>query len=255
MDAALTFDDISPDYVSLTKLRQLIDFLSRANIPATLFIIPNSNGSHLLDEEYIDTLKLAQCLGNEIAMHGYKHGRMLTLKGIALKNEFGSLLPIPWPIYEKQKELIRNGIVCFRQKLGDRPVGFRAPSYLHNRVTFRVLKELGFSYDSSRTVFKPTHYSHFRIRTLHTPAPCVIEGIVEIPVTGDYTYGLHNCDLCAVLQRAIYDFRWARDFHGAFVINTHIQNIRRELDFLGVLVDRLDSDTTFVRLKDLTKMA
>ena len=251
MNTALTFDDISPAYVSVQKLEQLIDFLNKINITTTLFVIPNSHGIYPLDEEYVNTLKFAKDSEHEIALHGYKHGRMLNLGGIALKNEFGSLLPIPWPSYEKQKDLIKRGMKCLREKLGEYPVGFRAPSYLHNRKTLRVLKELGFNYDSSKTVFKPAHNCRFRIKTFHAPRPVTIEDITEIPITGDYTYDLNNYN---TLERAVNDFRWVRRLNGVFVVNTHIRNLYLELDFLRILIKKLAPNTNFLRLKDLASM-
>lgn len=92
--------------------------------------------------------------------------------------------------------------------LGVKPLGFRAPYYLHNKVTLKALSSLGFNYDSSITIFKPTHSPRLRMKWLHDCKPCVKEGVVEIPVSGDYTYNLKNNNFYEYFRIAIRDFEW-----------------------------------------------
>jgi len=253
MNTVFTFDDISPDYVSVFKLKKLITFLNDININATLFIIPNSNGQFPLDEAYISTLKFAIKTGHEIAQHGYRHGNPLKLGVIPLKSEFGSILPIPWPSYEKQINLFTKGKILIKEKIGQNPVGFRAPSYITNKITFKILKELGYSYDSSKTLFKPTQNLRFRFRTFNSAKLSIIEGIKEIPVTGDYTHNLTYDNFFHALKRAINDFKLVKKMKGIFVVNVHIQNLDIQLKFIRKLNEKLSKNTKFFKLQDIAE--
>jgi peptidoglycan/xylan/chitin deacetylase (PgdA/CDA1 family) len=252
LKTAITFDDISPAFIHVSKLKQLIDFLNERNVRSTLFVIPNSRGIFPLNDEFGKLLRVAISSGHEIAMHGYMH----------TENEFGytkiaQIFSIPFPRYEKQRELIKRGTEYFRKLIGERPFGFRAPSYQHNNATLRALASLGFKYDSSKTVFKPTHLSYFRLRTFYPPKIIEMQGITEIPVTGDYTYKLKNhpctCDFQYALYKAICDFKWVKRIQGVFVLNNHVSSQRFDgvLNFLNKIIRKLQQKTEFLTLKDL----
>jgi len=182
--------------------------------------------------------------GHEIGLHGYDHA----------KNEFGFLVPVPLPSLEAQCELLRKGRECLRNEIGESPIGFRAPNYRHSWVTLQALRSLGFKYDSSKTVFKPTGGMRFRVRTGISPKPKRIGGtLFEIPVTGDYTNGLDPSCFSLRLARAKADFEWVKKLNGVFVLNCHPQvSGTLAIDFLRRLINELQKDTEFVRLSDLT---
>jgi peptidoglycan/xylan/chitin deacetylase (PgdA/CDA1 family) len=243
----LTFDDISPSYLTSSELTRIIDFSNDLNVACTFFVVPDNNMLHA-SEGFKAALRYAVGCGIEMALHGYMHR----------KNEFGLLyplpLPLPFPSLGKQKELIRRGVKRLFDSIQIKPVGFRAPFYMHNGNTTRALAELGFKYDSSATVFKTTHCSSFRIKWLNFFGPYMVSGIVEIPVTGDYTYNLRNYGFTHSLKIAMRDFDLAMLYKGVFVINNHpncLHNGGTEL--LKVLIKKLEGLTTFARLCDIAR--
>ena len=76
MNTAITFDDISPDYVPIPKLKQLLDLLDRMGIVSTLFVIPDSRGVRLPKGEFVDLLRAAIDMGHEVGLHGYRTPQM-----------------------------------------------------------------------------------------------------------------------------------------------------------------------------------
>ncbi len=185
----------------------------------------------------------AKLSGHEIGLHGYSHA----------KNEFGFIVPIPSPSMDVQRKLLRKGRECLMNEIGEEPVGFRAPDYRHSRLTLQALESLGFKYDSSKSVFKPTGGMRFRFRTGISPGPKRIGTLVEIPVTGDYTNSLDRSCFSRRLARAKADFKWVKKRRGVFVLNCHLQvSGTLGIDFLSSLISELRGDTEFVRLRDLT---
>lgn len=197
-------------------------------------------------------LKSADKMGHELGQHGTLHGKNSFI------SEFGCLLPLPLPGYRKQKERLEKGMNSFTRIVGRKPLGFRAPFYLHNTQTLKALANLGYKYDSSKTVFKPTHGLTFRGR-LCRPLISDVEGMKQIPVTGDYTYYLSDSTFSNALKRAIRDFEWVNSFrsdNSVFVLNNHPNRLAdTEFELLGtflkIIVRRLSPKTKFMRLMDL----
>lgn len=246
MITCFTFDDVSPAYLTMSEFKRLIDFLNDIHIKCTLFIVPNGYVGSSVKEEFVSCLKTALDHGHELALHGYMH----------TKNEFGCFypipLPIPFPTFNKQKERLQKGMRKLMSLTGIRPLGFRAPFYLHNYLTLRALASLGFRYDSSSTIFKPAHGMRLRIRWLRDCRPFVTEGVIELPVSGDYTYNLANSDFRCLLGRAMSDFQWTVSHGGIFVLNNHAHHFREsEYRFLKLLIEKLSEKTVFLRLVDV----
>ena len=240
MRTAITFDDLNPSFLPYSEFKGLLSFLEEENIQATLFVIPKG----LIDGpiEYAKLVQRAHELGHEVALHGYSH----------TKNEFGYILPLPSPTYEKQRELLAKGKNELTRFLGEEPLGFRAPNYRHSGITLRVLKDLGFKYDSSKTVFKPTHGLRYRVKTLTPPKITKVGGILEMPVTADYTFGTDTMGLGTRLKIARKDFDWTKQSGGTFITNNHVDSAKGLVfEFLHSLINDISGDTEFVRLKDL----
>lgn len=223
-------------------MEELLDLLNGAGIHSTLFVIPHNLSDNASSRKYVDLLVKAKMSGHEIGLHGYSHA----------KNEFGFIVPVPLPSMEVQCTLLRKGRECLQNEIGESPVGFRAPDYRHSRVTLQALESLGFKYDSSKSVFKPTGGMRFRFRTGISPKPKRIGTLLEIPVTGDYTNGLDRSCFSHRLARAKADFKWVKKLRGVFVLNCHLQvSGTLGIDFLRRLINELHEDTEFVRLRDL----
>lgn len=244
--SSLTFDDISPAYIASSELGRLIEFLNELDVQCTFFVVPSS----LEDKEFISHLKMAREYGHELALHGYLH----------VKNEFGILYPIPLPFpipsFEKQREHLKKGIEKMLTSTGVKPLGFRAPYYLYNNASLKALSSLGFHYNSSSTLFKPAHKLRLRLRWARRFKPFVTNGIVEISVSGDYTYDLETSnDFSFRLRRALKDFEWVKSNGGVFVLNNHPQQIKeKSYLFLGTLVKKLSKQTDFLKLYDIAEI-
>jgi peptidoglycan/xylan/chitin deacetylase (PgdA/CDA1 family) len=245
---SITFDDISPKYLSVDEFKNLIDFLDEVDINCTFFVVPYENLS-CLSKRFSRCLRIALEKGHELALHGYIH----------VKNEFGVLypvpLPVPFPSLKKQIERLKKALTFLANIVDERPFGFRAPLYLHNNATLKALSILGFRYDSSATLFKPAHNLHFRIKWLRVWRPFTKFGVVEIPVSGDYTYSLNSNNFNESLKIALRDFERVKSHDGVFVLNNHPKHFGNiGLRFLRILVESVSKKTVFLRLCDVAKI-
>jgi peptidoglycan-N-acetylglucosamine deacetylase len=248
MLACITFDDVCLGFLSIQEFKKFVSNLQELSVASTLFVVPNKTGNNS-DEEtaaYADYLKKLASSGHEIGQHGNAHS------GNPYFGEFGCLLPIPYPSYKHQKKMIENGAKELQRLTGIKPKSFRAPFYLHNSKTLKALFDLGFEFDSSKGVFKPAHLTKFRFQAMSTPKPFKVNGILEVPVTGDYTYRLNEMGVAAALEIALKDFDMVKKHDGIFVLNNHpnIANIDAVFSFLKTFVSRVSGETYFIRLKD-----
>lgn len=239
--SSLTFDDISPTFLSSAKFEKLIEFLNEMGVKGTFFCVP-----YMLEKgDFVSCLKMALDCGHELALHGCVHA----------KNEFGGFypipLPLPFPSLERQKANLEKGVKKIIALTGMRPSGFRAPFYLHNYCTLKALSSLGFRYDSSATFFKPAYNMRLRLRWLRIRKPFVTNGVMEFPVCGDYTYSVRNGNSGAFLVQAIKDFERVKSHGGVFVLDNHPQRFSEiSYRFLSTLVKKLSGKTKFVKLRD-----
>lgn len=248
MITSITFDDISPAYLSIPKMEWLVNFLNELEINCTFFVVPCQNYNPRLRREFAAFLRSATAFGHELSLHGYKHA----------KNEFGYFYPVPLPVVpipslSKQKKRIGLAKEALIQLAGVEPLGFRSPFYLYNSATLDALSSLNFKYDSSKTLFKPTHGTRWRIRWSRHPKPHKVRGIIEIPVSGDYTYNLKDENLLSSIGRALRDFNWIRSCNGVFVMNIHATRSHAKLlqRFLQIFVNKIREKTDFVKLVDV----
>ena len=107
-------------------LPRIIDLLDEQEIPASFF---GPAMSFTLNPAMID---LIQASGrHEIGVHGWIH-------------EYNNRLP-----RDEEERLLRQAVERMTDLMGERPVGYRAPSWNFSDNTLDLLLELGFLYDSS----------------------------------------------------------------------------------------------------------
>lgn len=115
-----------PSYHMLDGLDVLISLLSDNHIPATFFtlteVLPIVRNS----------LKEAERLGSEVAVHGLTHNRPVTMN----IEDFSEQI-------SKAKELVEDCV-------GHEVIGYRAPTYGIDDERLQVIRDLGFKYDSSK---------------------------------------------------------------------------------------------------------
>jgi predicted deacetylase len=247
LDTCITFDDISPYRIPVSRMAIFLKMLNTLHVPSTLFVIPNDSGkNYSKSEDFVNSLKQAKNLGHELAQHGYFHK-----KGVVF-SDCGSLLPIPYPSFNEQKNQLEIGKRSFEELTGFAPYGFRAPNYRHNASTLKVLSHLNFKYDSSKTVFKPVALAPVRIRVARHLKP-VKQSVLEIPVTGDYTLNCDMANLHVHLCRALADFELVKSKGGVFVLNNHPNHVDSVVlsQFLSAFVEKTKHKTNFVRLCDI----
>ncbi|GMR24437.1 MAG: polysaccharide deacetylase [Acidobacteriota bacterium] len=107
-------------------LQRVVDLVDRYEIPASFFIPSESLrlSPHMADV-------IGRSGRHEFAVHGWIHER-------------NSDLPA-----DVERDLIQRAIDSLTEATGERPVGYRAPSWNFSPNTLDIIRELGFLYDSS----------------------------------------------------------------------------------------------------------
>jgi len=115
----------------------LLDILAKYRTRATFAVLGT------VAERYPELVKLIFNQGHEIASHGYSHKTLYELS----ENDF-------------EQEIVKS-VELLTSITGERPVGFRAPSYSLNNSTkwaLQILCEHGFKYDASVFPIKTNLY-------------------------------------------------------------------------------------------------
>ncbi len=114
------------EYGARVALKRVVDLVDRHEIPASFFIPSESLRFH---PQMADIIK--QSGRHEFAVHGWIHER-------------NSDLPA-----DVERELVQRAIDYLTEATGERPVGYRAPSWNFSPNTLAIIRELCFLYDSS----------------------------------------------------------------------------------------------------------
>ncbi len=114
------------EYGARVGLQRVLSALDRHRIPASFFIPAMSL---VLHPEMTAAIKRAG--RHEFAVHGWIHEQNPTLPA------------------DVERDLIRRATDALERITGQRPVGYRAPSWNFSPNTLAMLRELGFLYDSS----------------------------------------------------------------------------------------------------------
>ena len=138
------------EYGARVGLPRIVRLFDQYRIPVSYFIPAMSARVH---PEEVDLIRKSG--RNEIGIHGYIH-------------ELNSQLP-----YDTEKQLLERAMDYWTKTLGSRPVGYRAPSWNFSPNTLRILREMGFMYESSMM----SDESPYELLENGQPT-----GIVELPV-------------------------------------------------------------------------
>lgn len=114
------------EYGARVGLQRVLDVLDRHAIPASFFIPAISLRLH---PEMVDAIK--QSGRHEFGVHGWIHEMNTSLSA------------------EEERELLQRSIDELTALTGERPVGYRAPSWNFSLNTLSIIRELGFQYESS----------------------------------------------------------------------------------------------------------
>jgi peptidoglycan-N-acetylglucosamine deacetylase len=113
-------------YGARVGLPRVVRLLDRHAIPATFFI---PAVSLILDRSQADVIKRAG--RHEFAVHGWIH-------------EMNTAVPA-----DVERRLVQQALDTLTAITGKRPVGYRAPSWNFSAATMSIVRDLGFTYESS----------------------------------------------------------------------------------------------------------
>jgi len=114
------------EYGSRVALPRIVRLLDSEGIPATFFF---PAWSLKLAPEQADVIQASGM--HEIAAHGWIHESNTSLDGAT------------------EERLLRQAVDALEEITGERPVGYRAPSWNFSPNTLSIVRELGFLYESS----------------------------------------------------------------------------------------------------------
>lgn len=103
---------------------RILDLLDKHEITTTFFT-PGWTVDH-----FTETVEEIVSRGHELAAHGYFHERLTEITP------------------EAEESVFQRGLVAF-EKMGVKPEGFRAPSWVISDRTIKLIQKLGFKYDSN----------------------------------------------------------------------------------------------------------
>ncbi|MBW3534922.1 MAG: polysaccharide deacetylase [Gemmatimonadetes bacterium] len=129
---ALRSGDTSPgalsqgEYGARVGLPRVVDLLLREDVPASFFIPAMS--LRLAPDMVGEIRRLPD---HEFAVHGWIHERNATLDAAT------------------ERRLVEQAVETLTEMTGERPVGYRAPSWNFSAATLDIVRDLGFLYESS----------------------------------------------------------------------------------------------------------
>ena len=134
-------------YGPTVAVPKILGVLDKHDVKATFFI------PSWVAANYPDAVGSIVAAGHEIGAHGVKHVSPIKLSP------------------DEERDVLRESINVLREVSGERPVGYRAPSWAISELTLGLAREEGFLYSSNR---------------MDADAPYVHEdpaGLVELPVS------------------------------------------------------------------------
>lgn len=204
------------EYGARVGLPRIVALFDKYQIPVSYFIPAMSARIH---PEEVDLIRKSG--RNEIAVHGWIH-------------EMNSQLP-----YDTEKQLLVRAVDYWTKTLGRKPTGYRAPSWNFSPNTLRILREIGFTYESSMM----SDENPYELMENGKPT-----GIVELPVEWIMDdaplydpRGTNYASPREVAQVWMDEFDKAWDEHSMFVLTNHphISGHRSRVVALEMLIQHM----------------
>ena len=219
-------------YGARVGLGRVVDLIDRYEIPASFFI---PAVSLRLNPQMADVIKRAG--HHEFAVHGWIHEMNSSLEAA------------------EERELLVRAIDYLEEAVGERPVGYRAPSWNFSPNTLDILRELDFLYDSSLMADE---------RPYEITADGEATGMIELPVEwilDDAVYfnprGDRYSNPREVLQMYIDEFDVAYEEGTMFALTMHPHYIghRSRIVILEELIDyiRAKGDVWFATHREVAE--
>jgi len=237
-------DDIH--YGRAPELRRQLELLDRHGIPGVFFVIPRTEQGDLdADRELLIMIEKAKGKGHEFYQHGFIHHAfecgfpeigMLEHDPVA-KLRFDEERSAIEQLHtlEAQIEMIDNGHRIWRRAFGEDSIGFRPGWGAFCDSFYKALAILGFRWVSSRI---PSFTSwdwnrglwdtpiNFRAALPTTPH-YLPQGILEIPLGGDYGFRIPNDPkrIDSMADLAMREFAVLLERRDPFVICSHFHGL------------------------------
>lgn len=236
----------SPEYTRLPSLMSMSEYGTRVAVPRILKLLDEYDikasfyvPGYIVDN-YQEMTKEIFKAGHEVAHHGYNHESPSALDRNA------------------ELEVLNRGIASIERVTGEKPRGYRAPSWELSESTLSLLASLGFRYDSSMMDEDvPYELDTDSGKLLELPITWILD---DFPFFGYAPTSGDSSTMASPDQ--VYNV-WASEFEGAyrftgcFVLTMHPQVIGRpgRMLMLERLIKHIRSfpNVEFVRSIDLVE--
>lgn len=203
-------------YGPLIAIPRLVKLLKERGMRQTFFI------PGWCIETYPAAIDTLLSSGNEIALHGYIHER---------PNELTAEDELYW---------LQRGIESFRKHIGERPRGWRAPSFAFSKHSLGYMIQEGFVYDSSLMGDDvPYRLRHESGTLLELPTDMALDDWPHYMHNRDFRYMMPIASprLAGEVYRAEFDSAWR---HGALWVSVWHPFMSGRLSKLDAVVDLID---------------
>lgn len=162
-------------------IRRILELLGDLEISATIFV------PGWTVEKYPERVREIAERGHEVGHHGFHHVPPVQLDADA------------------QREDLERGIAAIERCTGSRPLGYRSPSWQLTPVTFELLVELGFVYDSScMGDDRPYLERHHDLQLIELPVHWTLNDFPQLATTSYTTSPLRDpADIITIWRREI----------------------------------------------------
>ena len=209
------------EYGATTGLPRILELLDRQRVPASFFIPAMSL---MLHPEMVPEIRKSG--RHEIGVHGWVHESLTSVGGP-----------------EEEQKLLNQSIEYLTKALGQRPVGYRAPSWIWTPDTPGLVAKAGFLYDSSLMAMDQPY---------EVLANGKSTGLIELPISwiaDDFPYYGENGDGSlpspdAVFQIYKAEFDTAYRDKTLFILTNH-----PHISGHGSRVEQIDKLITYIKTK------
>jgi len=248
-------DDIS--FGQADKLKRQLKFIDKFGIKGSFFVIPRSvdEGEEIIqedgkrtidkDKKLLDVIEKAKKVGHTFHQHGYVHSAyecgIPEFEMIDFSDEVKKLFSIKRFEIEKSHtvdiiaEKLELGRKIWRKAFGEEPDGFRPGWGAYCLDYYRALELLGFKWASTRIILwtswvwgqgKFEFKEKFREGII--PFPHKIGKIIEMPMSGDYSFKVKKEDVDKFFKLAVEEFNLCWENNYPFVLLSHWHGLERD---------------------------
>jgi peptidoglycan/xylan/chitin deacetylase (PgdA/CDA1 family) len=209
---------------------RILGLLDEADIRATFFV------PGWTVDTYSDRVRDIHARGHEVGHHGYHH-----------------VPPVKLSASEQREDFLR-GIEAIETCIGEKPLGYRSPSWQLTPVTFALLREFDFEYDSScMGDDRPYVERSGGVEILELPVHWTLDDFPHLGWMSHHSGPLRDpAEMITMWQREI-DI--ARREERPIVLTCHPELVGRAgpMDTFAAFVHRLrdDPETRFARCIDV----